>query len=141
VGRGVTELIARLAGELGERVTVRVEAVDGGEGEIITLLPRNPVAASAAVEHDPDGDDEEDELWLTIADDGGEPTDLEWLETALRAVFAGRVRAVEGSGRYRLELELSDGDVRTGTSYHFIRGLLPAPGWQGRATVTQYEPY
>ena len=93
------------------------------------------------MEHDPDGDDEENELWLTIADDGGEPADLEWLETALRAVFAGRVKTVEGSGRYRLELELSDGDVRRGTWYFFIRGLLPAPGWRQRATVTHYEPY
>ena len=137
----MSELIARLAGELGERVIVRIETVDGGEGEIITLLPRNPAAATVTVEHDPDGDDEQDELWLTIADDGGEPADLEWLEKVLRAVFAGRVKAVEGRGRYRLELELSDGDVRHGTSYSFIRGLLPAPGWQGRATVTQYEPY
>jgi hypothetical protein len=141
VGRAVSELIARFADELGERVNVRIETVDGGEGEIITLLPRNPAAATVTVEHDPDGDDENDELWLTIADDGGEPAYLEWLEPVLPAVFAGRVKTVEGSGRYRLELELSGGDVRHGTSYSFIRGLLPAPGWQGRATATQYEPY
>lgn len=72
----MSELLARLAGELGERVTVRIETVDGGEGEYITLLPRNPAAATVTVEHDPDGDDEQDELWLTIADDGGEPADL-----------------------------------------------------------------
>jgi hypothetical protein len=137
----VSELIARFAEELGERVTVRVEAVNEGESEIITLLPTNPAAATVTVEHDPNGDDEEDELWLTIADEGGEPADLEWLETALRAVLAGRVKAMEGSGRYRLELELGNGEVRHGTSYFFIRGLLPAPGWRERATVTQFEPY
>jgi hypothetical protein len=106
-------------------------------------VPRNPAAAKLTVEHDPDGDDEEEELWITVADEAApeKPGDLEWLEKALRAVFAGRVRLLERSGRHRLEIEVSAGDVRHSTSQYLFRGLLPAPGWRRRARVTQFEPY
>jgi hypothetical protein len=142
MGRGVSELFARLADELGERATLRVEKLGGGE-ECIELVPRNPAAAKLAVEHDPDGDDEEEELWITVADEAApeEPGDLEWLEKALRAVVAGRVRVLERSGRHRLEIEVSAGNVRHSTSHDLFRGLLPAPGWRQRARVTQFEPY
>jgi hypothetical protein len=142
MGRGVSELFARLADELGERATLRVEKLGGGE-ECIELVPRNRAAAKLAVEHDPHGDDEEEELWVTVADEAApeEPGDLEWLEKALRAVVAGRVRVLERSGRHRLEIEISAGNVRHSTSYYLVRGLLPAPGWRRRATVTQFEPY
>ena len=142
MGRGVSELFARLANELGERAALRVERLGGGE-ECIELVPRNPAAAKLAVEHDPDGDDEEEELWITVADEAApeEPGDLEWLEEALRAVVAGRVRVLERSGRHRLEIEVSAGNVRHSTSHDLFRGLLPAPGWRQRARVTQFEPY
>jgi hypothetical protein len=142
MGRGVSELIARLADELGERATLRVEKLGGGD-ECLELVPRNPAAARLAVEHDPDGDDEEEELWITVADEAApeEPGDLEWLEMALRAVIAGRVRVLEGSGRHRVEIEIGAGDVRHSTSHYLLRGLLPAPGWRRHARVTQFEPY
>jgi hypothetical protein len=141
MGRGVSELFGRLANELGERATLRVEKIGGGE-ECIELVPRNPAAAKLAVEHDPDEDDEEEELWITVADEAApEPGDLEWLEKALRAVVAGRVRVMERSGRHRLEIEISAGNVRHSTSHDLFRGLLPAPGWRQRARVTQFEPY
>ena len=142
MGRGVSELFARLADELGERATLRVEKLGAGE-ECLELLPRNPAAAKLAVEHNPDGDDEDEELWITVADEAApeEPGDLEWLERALRAVVAGRVRLLERSGRHRLEIEVSAGDVRHSTSHYLFRGLLPAPGWRRRARVTQFEPY
>ena len=67
------------------------------EGTFIgTIGPR--LLATATVEHDPDGDDEENELWLTIADDGGEPADLEWLETALRRSLRVVSRRWRGAG-------------------------------------------
>jgi hypothetical protein len=142
MGRGVSELFARLANELGERATLRVEKLGGGQ-ECIELVPRNPAAAKLAIEHDPDGDDEEEELWITVADEAApeEPGDLKWLEEALRAVVAGRVRVFERSGRHRLEIEISAGNLRHSTSHDLFRGLLPAPGWRHRARVTQYEPY
>jgi len=53
--------------------------------------PGTPAAAKLAVEHGPDGDDDEEELWVTVADEAApeEPADLEWLEMALRAVIDG----------------------------------------------------
>jgi hypothetical protein len=140
MGRGVSQLIARLADELGERATLRVETLGGG-AECVELVPRNLAAATVTVEHDPNGDDEDEELWITVADEAAEPGDLEWLETALRAVIAGRVRVLEGSGRYRVEIEVSEDDLRHSTTHDLFRGLLPAPGWRWRAKVTQFEPY
>jgi hypothetical protein len=141
MGRGVSELISRLADELGERATLRVEKLGSGD-QCLELVPRNPAGARLAVDHDPDGDEEE-ELWITVADEAApeELGDLEWLEMALRAVIAGRVRVLEGSGRHRVEIEFGAGDVRHSTSHDLFRGLLPAPGWRRRARVTQFEPY
>jgi hypothetical protein len=137
MGRGLSELITRLADELGERATLRAEKLGSGD-ECLELVPRNPAAASLAVEHDPDGDDEEEELWITVADEPApeEPGDLEWLEMALRAVIAGRVRVLAGSGRHRVEIEIGAGDVRHSTSHYLFRGLLPAPRWRRHARVT-----
>jgi hypothetical protein len=141
MGRGVSELIARLADELGGLATVRVKKLGGG-AERVELLPRNPAAAKLAIEHHPHGEEDE-ELWITVGDEAApeEPGDLESLEIALRAVVAGRVRVLEGSGRYRVEIEVNAGDVRHSTSHDLVRGLLPAPGWRQRAKVTHFEPY
>ena len=65
MGRGVRELMARLAGEMGERATLRVETLGGGD-ECVELIPRNPAAAKIAIEHNPDADDVEEERWVTV---------------------------------------------------------------------------
>jgi len=67
----------------------------------VELVPRNPAAATVAIEHSPDADDEDEEVWVTVADEAApeEPGDLKRLEMALRAVIAGRVKVVEGSGQ------------------------------------------
>jgi hypothetical protein len=114
----------------------------GGGDERVELIPRNPAAAKVVMEHDPDADDQDEEQDFTVADQAAPDVqgDLEWLGQALRAVVAGRVRLIEGSGRYRLEINVAAGDARHSTT-HDLRGLLPAPGWRRRATVTEFEPY
>jgi hypothetical protein len=142
MGRGVRELMARLAGEMGERATLRAETLGGGD-ECVELIPRNPAAAKIAIEHNPDADDVEEERWVTVADEAApdEPGDLTRLEQIVRAVIAGRVTVIEGSGRYRVEIDVADGDLRHSTARSLVRGFLPAPGWRQRAKVTRFEPY
>ncbi len=134
--------MVRLADKLGERATLRIERLGGGD-ERIELVSRNPAAAKVVVEHDPDADDQDEEQVFTVADEAAPDVqgDLEWLEQALRAVVAGRVRFIEGSGRYRVEIEVAAGGARHSTAHDLLRGLLPAPGWRRRAAVTQFEPY
>lgn len=35
----------------------------------MNYCPENPAAAKLAVEHNPDGDDEDEDLWITVADE------------------------------------------------------------------------
>jgi hypothetical protein len=35
----------------------------------LNYCPENPAAAKLAVEHNPDGDDEDEDLWITVADE------------------------------------------------------------------------
>jgi hypothetical protein len=76
MGQGVRAVMARLANELGERATLRTEQLGAGD-ERVELVPRNPAAATVAIEHSPDADDEDEEVWVTVADEAApeEPGD------------------------------------------------------------------
>lgn len=42
----------------------------------LNWCPRNPAAAKLAAEHGPDGDDEEEELWIKVADEAAPESPL-----------------------------------------------------------------
>jgi hypothetical protein len=98
MGQGVRAVMARLANELGERATLRTEQLGAGD-ERVELVPRNPAAATVAIEHSPDADDEDEEVWVTVADEAApeEPGDLKWLEMALRAVSPAALRSLKAA--------------------------------------------
>ena len=130
----VRELLEHVAAGLGDRASLRMESADEGE-ERISLIPRDPAAATVSVEYSTHSDEE---LWITV-DEEGEFGDLDWLRKVIAAAISGRVRLVEGRGRHRLEVEVGPNDVRSSTSYD-IRGCLPLP-WRRSARTTQYQPY
>lgn len=130
----VRQLLEQVAAGLGGRALLSIESASEGE-ERIALVPRNPAAATVAVEY---STGEEQELWITVEDEGVSG-DLDWLRQVIAAVVSGRVRLVEGRGRHRLEIEVGPNDVRSSTSYD-VRGCLPLP-WRRSARITQYESY
>jgi hypothetical protein len=58
-----------------------------------------------------------------------EPADLTRLEQNVRAVIAGRVTVIEGSGRYRVEIDVADG--ASATARHAASSAASCPSQDG----------
>ncbi len=131
--------MARLAADLEGRATLRVTtAVEDHDDELLELVPHNEAAAPVAVLHTPGS--ETNEIVLSIAGDEEPDVDLEWIAKVVDAAVDGRVLVLEGAGRRRVELQMTDG-TRHSTEHVGVRGLLPAPGWARRARTIRFQPY
>lgn len=66
--------------------------------------------------------------------------DLSWVEDMVWSVAAGRVEELLGPGRTTLRITLADGSAVEETGSGLV-GLIPVPGWRGRADRKQYLPW
>ncbi|GAA2760052.1 hypothetical protein [Actinopolymorpha rutila] len=66
---------------------------------------------------------------------------VEFIESTVRAVVAGRVSEVFGPSRSRVEVIYADGSTTHETGYEGPRGCVPVPGWRRQSHKVTYRPY
>ncbi|MGW0230717.1 hypothetical protein ACWDWO_20580 [Actinopolymorpha singaporensis] len=145
IGRRLRSFADELERELGHTCKVRRqwESFEEGAGGLVTKLIPSRTDALAVTWIDfgsglqmeaglgPGG------FWeLDERDDQA----VEFIQSTVRAITAGRVSEVFGKSRSRVEVTYEDGSTDHETGYG-ICGILPQPGWRRRGRKVTYAPY
>ncbi|MGB3053392.1 MAG: hypothetical protein WBB52_00955 [Acidimicrobiales bacterium] len=135
----LTALADELEHSLGDAVTIDRWAVPG---DGVTLTPtRNTALAVGWMDFG-------DEVYLeTLGGPGGRwelrrsRQDIEWLESIVRSVIAGRVTEVFGPSRSQVTVTTEDGKRYSERGAVAGDGCIPLPFWTRWGQKVKYTPY